>query len=31
MEKTKKIKGSVRTAVGADLPLIQEWLNPNMW
>ena len=25
MEKTRKIKGSVRTAVGADLPFIQEW------
>lgn len=27
MEKTKKMKGSVRTAVDADLPLIQEWLK----
>lgn len=27
MEKTKKIKVSVRTAVDADLPLIQEWLK----
>ncbi|WP_047287252.1 GNAT family N-acetyltransferase [Pseudomonas protegens] len=27
MEKTKKIKGSVRTAVDADLPLIHEWLK----
>ena len=27
MKKTKKIKGNVRTAVDADLPLIQEWLK----
>ncbi|MCF5691278.1 GNAT family N-acetyltransferase [Pseudomonas sp. PA-1-2A] len=27
MEKTRKIKGSVRTAVDADLPFIQEWLT----
>lgn len=27
MEKIKKMKGRVRTAVDADLPLIQEWLK----
>lgn len=27
MEKTKKMKGSGRTAVDADLPLIPEWLK----